>query len=50
MWTRVVRHFDIFVMKDKLVSFRIHDRNTSTPSLEVSRRDLNEYQFIVRHS
>jgi len=48
MWTRIVEHFDIFVMPDKLVSFRIHDRNTSAPTPEASRRDLNEHRFILK--
>lgn len=47
MWTRIVQHFDIFVMSDRLLSFRIHDRNTSTPSPETSQRDLHERRFIL---
>lgn len=47
MWTRIVEHFDIFVMPEKLLSFRIHSQNTSGPTPEISRRDLNERRFIL---
>lgn len=48
MWIRVLEHFDIFVMPEKLVSFRMHAHNTSMPSPEASRRDLNEHRLILR--
>jgi glycosyltransferase involved in cell wall biosynthesis len=48
MWIRILERFDIFVMRDKLVSFRLHGGNTSTPSPEASRRDMNEYRIILR--
>src|SRR3954451_12937994 len=38
MWVRVLEHFDIFVMPERLVKFRVHPNNTSRPTPSVSNR------------
>ena len=48
MWIRLVQHANIFVMRDALVGFRIHDSNTSAPHPATSRRSINEHRLIVR--
>jgi len=48
MWLRLLSRHTIFVMADRLVRFRWHDRNASRPSRSTSRRSINEYRLIVR--
>jgi glycosyltransferase involved in cell wall biosynthesis len=46
MWLRVLQHFDIHVLPDKLVRFRIHT-NTSASSPATLLRDHNEFLDIA---
>ncbi|MBB5754947.1 glycosyltransferase [Prosthecomicrobium pneumaticum] len=46
LWLRLVQHFEIAVMPDRLVRFRLHD-NTSRPSPATSSRTLNESADIL---
>ncbi|MFN7026092.1 MAG: glycosyltransferase [Pseudorhizobium sp.] len=48
MWLRVLQHYDIFIMPEKLVHFRIHDSNTSRPSPTTSNRSINEHRLLLR--
>ena len=48
MWLRVVQSFDILVIPDQLVRFRIHDNNTSRKSPVSSRRNWIEHTLIAR--
>lgn len=48
MWMRVLQHYEIFVMPEKLVSFRIHNSNTSRPNPTTSNRSINEHRLILR--
>jgi glycosyltransferase involved in cell wall biosynthesis len=48
MWIRVAAHHDIFVLPARLVRFRIHQSNTSTPRPDVMNRSINEHQIILR--
>ena len=50
MWTKAVQYGDIFVMPEKLVRFRLHETNTSTPSEQANNRILNEHALIVRET
>ncbi|WP_271894150.1 glycosyltransferase [Candidatus Phyllobacterium onerii] len=47
MWLRVLQHYDILVMPEKLVGFRVHENNTSRPSLTTSNRSINEHRLIL---
>lgn len=47
MWIRVLQHYDIFIMPEKLVNFRIHENNTSKPSPTSSNRAINEHRLIL---
>ncbi|MBQ0819615.1 glycosyltransferase [Microvirga sp. HBU67558] len=47
MWVRVLEHFDIFVMPERLVKFRVHQNNTSRPSQSASNRSINEHRLIL---
>lgn len=47
MWLRVLQHYEIFVMPEKLVDFRIHANNTSRPSPTTSNRSINEHRLIL---
>lgn len=47
MWLRVLQHYEIFVMPEKLVRFRIHGNNTSRPSHATSNRSINEHRLIL---
>ncbi|MBA8845680.1 glycosyltransferase involved in cell wall biosynthesis [Ochrobactrum sp. RH1CCR137] len=47
MWLRVLQRYNIFVSKEKLVRFRLHDNNTSKPSEEAAMRDQNEMRLIL---
>jgi glycosyltransferase involved in cell wall biosynthesis len=46
MWLSIVCHFDIHVLDEKLIRFRVHD-NTSAPSPAASTRDRNECALII---
>jgi glycosyltransferase involved in cell wall biosynthesis len=46
MWLRVLQHFDIHILPEKLVRFRIH-ANTSAPSPAAVARDTNEFVDIA---
>lgn len=48
MWIRVVQNYDIHVMNEKLVRFRIHDKNTSKIDLNTIRRTWQEHRMILR--
>lgn len=48
MWIRLLQQYDIFVMQEALVAFRIHDDNTSAPNASSSRRSINEHQIILK--
>ncbi|WP_457155885.1 glycosyltransferase, partial [Mesorhizobium sp. P5_C1] len=45
MWLRVLQHYDIFVMPEKLVGFRIHENNTSRVIPTTSNRSINEHRL-----
>ncbi|ESY89472.1 glycosyltransferase [Mesorhizobium sp. LNHC209A00] len=47
MWLRVLQHYEIFVMPEKLVKFRIHANNASRPSPTISNRSINEHRLIL---
>lgn len=47
MWLRVLQHYEIFVMPEKLVGFRVHATNTSRPSPTTSNRSINEHRLIL---
>jgi len=46
MWLGLARNFELHVLPDRLVRFRLH-ANTSTPSPTTSTRSVNEYAFII---
>jgi glycosyltransferase involved in cell wall biosynthesis len=46
-WIELVQNSDIFVMADKLVSFRLHETNVSGIRPDNSRRSINEHRIIV---
>jgi glycosyltransferase involved in cell wall biosynthesis len=46
MWLFMLRHFELHVLPDRLVRFRLHD-NTSGPSPASSTRDRNEFADII---
>lgn len=46
MWLAVACRFDIHVLEEKLIRFRVHD-NTSAPSPAASTRDRNECALII---
>jgi len=46
MWIQLACHFDIHVLDDRLVRYRIHD-NTSKRSPSAVTRDRNEFTFII---
>ncbi|WP_083507874.1 glycosyltransferase [Aureimonas frigidaquae] len=48
MWLRVLQRYEIFVMPERLVRFRIHTNNTSTPNPANSIRSINEHALIAR--
>ncbi|MCK0206464.1 glycosyltransferase [Starkeya koreensis] len=48
MWLRLLQKHEIHVLADRLVRFRVHDRNTSGGASEVRRRDAREGLFILR--
>lgn len=47
IWIRLLQQYEIFVMSDTLVGFRLHDNNTSAPSPKSSRRSINEHRIIL---
>jgi glycosyltransferase involved in cell wall biosynthesis len=47
MWLRLLQCYDILVMPDKLVKFRIHLNNTSRPTQTTSNRSINEHRLIL---
>lgn len=46
MWIRVLQRYEIAVSADRLVRFRIHDRNTSRAGAGNIRRTWREYALI----
>ncbi|MBN8994327.1 MAG: glycosyltransferase [Rhizobiales bacterium] len=46
MWLRVVNQFEIEVLDEPLIRFRLHGNNTSQPSPSTSARDRNECALI----
>lgn len=48
MWLRVLQKFDIHVMKDRLIQFRIHTGNTSTQNPVSQARTWAEHVLIAR--
>jgi glycosyltransferase involved in cell wall biosynthesis len=46
MWLRVVQKYDIEILPDRLICFRVH-ANTSRPSPAASTRDTNEFADIA---
>ncbi|RTL77243.1 MAG: glycosyltransferase [Bradyrhizobiaceae bacterium] len=48
MWIRLLQQYDIFVMHEALVAFRLHEDNTSAPNASSSRRSINEHQIILK--
>ncbi len=48
MWLRVLQKFDIHVMTDRLIRFRIHTGNTSTPNPVAQARTWVEHILIAR--
>jgi glycosyltransferase involved in cell wall biosynthesis len=47
MWVRVLEHFEIFVMPEQLVKFRVHPDNISRPSPSASNRSINEHRLVL---
>ncbi|MEI9413055.1 glycosyltransferase [Mesorhizobium salmacidum] len=47
MWLRVLQHYEILVMPEKLVGFRLHEGNTSRPGPITSTRSINEHRLIL---
>lgn len=48
MWLRVVQKFEIHVMAERLVRFRIHTGNTSTPNPVSQARTWAEHALIAK--
>jgi glycosyltransferase involved in cell wall biosynthesis len=48
MWLRVLEHSDIFVLPERLVRYRWHAGNVSTPGPGVTRRASNEHRLVLR--
>ncbi|MDQ0839827.1 glycosyltransferase [Sphingomonas faeni] len=48
LWIRLLQHFDIYVMPEKLVRFRIHQNNTSRPSPAKQNRLRREHFLITK--
>lgn len=46
MWLRMLQKFEIIIIQEPLVKFRLH-RNTSSPSPENSQRDVTEWRYII---
>lgn len=49
MWLRVVQAYEIHVMRDRLVRFRIHANNTSQQDNVNTRRTWREHVLIANH-
>lgn len=47
MWLRVVERYEIFVMQEKTIRFRLQEKNTSIPTPANSARTLNERAMIL---
>lgn len=48
LWIRVLQHYEIHVMHEKLVQFRIHANNTSKPSPAKVNRLRREHMLITK--
>lgn len=48
MWLRLVQVYDIHIMSDKLIRFRIHGNNTSQQNPANYRRTWREHNLIAR--
>lgn len=51
MWVRLLLKYEIYIIQEKLIQFRIlnNNKNTSAPSVINSTRILNEYAFILKN-
>ena len=47
MWLKVVEHYEIFIMPEKAVLYRLHSNNASKPSADNHIRGFNERAMII---
>ncbi|UXN58945.1 glycosyltransferase [Phyllobacterium zundukense] len=47
LWVRLLQLYEIFVLQDALIEFRLHESNTSRPLPATSIRSINEHRLVL---